>query len=361
MNAATIRDFIFTNIFILLAANVVLIFLILYFSIHFNIRRRFFLQYKKKMLTYIESCQDIKASPLPVISGRMQMLAAAEAIADSSAEHGDIAAYLTSSLGIDKYLITLVRSNPRLYYLKLLAMLRSQAALDTFILLTHRLHDKSALYNCYYGIALLDTDPSQKSAVINDLIASSLAVDRKIELLDMMKLDPGEWLSLLDKEERDSFKLILLRVICDTPAPCDKDFCDRLLPYLKGSFEIRIAAANAISSSGMAIYVPYLAETYHHESEWQVRSVIASSLVRYPLSDTKDLLLEMVHDSSWWVRSNAIRTLSLKGNEGLYLIIDISTDPSDERAAAMAYSFLNSSSDVHNTLYTAETSGGTAG
>ena len=225
-----------------------------------------------------------------------------------------------------------------LYRLKLLAELHSHKAFSTFRELASVLHDRTALYTCFYGMALAD---NKDHSAVEALVSSSLSADRKVELLSLMEPAPYEYLELLEKTDRDTARIILLRVICDTDILQGKTFYDRIIPYLAGSHEVRIAAVNALSSSHMDEYLPQLKDLYYKADSWQLRAVLSSAMARFRLSETRDILVEMAHDKAWWVRYNAVLALSKNGEYGLRVITGLSAEGPGSMAASMAAAYLD--------------------
>ena len=330
-----LNSFIFANIYILLIADILIFLMVLYISLQSQARQKRLASCRSR---YEEYLKDAGSAIVPA-DDTLHLYAACEA----AGLYHDTDPIRTSSFikdqKLDTRLISLVKKHPSLYRLKLLALLRSPEAFATFMELTGTLHDRTALYTCFYGLALSD---NKNHSATESLLSSPLATDRKVELLALMKPVPGEYLDMLEKTGKDTSRIILLRVICDTDLPSERDFYDRILPFLEGTHEVRIAAVNALSSSHIDDYLPQLVSLYHNSDSWQLRTVLASAMSRFSPGKTKDILIEMTHDTAWWVRYNAVLSLSKYGNEGLSLISELSKDQSDSKAAGMAAAYLSS-------------------
>lgn len=335
VNDMHLNSFIFANIQILLTVNILIFLTVLYISAREHARTRRLASCRSRY----EDALENKTGQFPPVCGTLHLYAACEAAGRYFDTDPVSTAAFIHELNLDTRLIPYVKKHPSLYRLKLLAGLHSPDAAAVFRALIHTLHDRTALYSCFYGLALAD---NKDHSMLDSLLASLLATDRKVELLALMEPAPAEYLKLLENTEQDTARLILLRVICDTCLPPDKDFYDRIVPYLSGSFEVRIAAVNALSSSGMPRYLPQLKALYYKADSWQLRAVLASAMVRYSLDDTRELLTEMAHDTAWWVRYNSVRSLSGKGEEGMDVIRDIAADTADANAASMANALLDS-------------------
>lgn len=104
------------------------------------------------------------------------------------------------------------------------------------------------------------------------------------------------------------------------------------LPFLESSLqhentEVRIRALKAINEigvvTGMEKYLPFV-----DSSVWEERLMAAKLLGNLPLSDVYQYLRKLLQDDSWWVRSQAAKTIgnSKHGKEKLQSYAETATD-----------------------------------
>jgi HEAT repeat protein len=177
-----------------------------------------------------------------------------------------------------------------------------------------------------------------------------LYIDRKVEILNSIELNIAEWIDILDSEEGELEKSVILKIIADQEEITKEEYSDKIIKYIYDEKEVKIAAISALSKSKNEKYIHTLFELYQKDEMWEVRAAVAKGISHYKLNAIKEMLLEMVRDKEWWVRFNAARTISLMGEEGIYILIDLSVDKSDENASALAYYFLNSNKDIYETI-----------
>lgn len=104
------------------------------------------------------------------------------------------------------------------------------------------------------------------------------------------------------------------------------------LPFLESRLvseqsEIRIRALKSIIQIGvisnLELYLPFL-----HSAYWEERLMLAKLLAYVPSTQSTPYLRQLLHDPSWWVRSQATQTLrnSKLGKETLKSVIASSDD-----------------------------------
>jgi len=182
------------------------------------------------------------------------------------------------------------------------------------------------------------------------LIRSNILRDRSIEILRQFDLGFDELLELLEKEELVKGKVIYIKAMMNKDDIKREAYSDRLEKFLEGHREVRIAAIQALSNSQNEKYVGALTKIYDTADSWQVRVAVAKGLSNFKFTCVKDVLLKMTKDSEWWVRYNAIKSIVAMGDDGLFSLIDLSLDASDDRISDLAYYFLNANQDVYNTV-----------
>ena len=75
---------------------------------------------------------------------------------------------------------------------------------------------------------------------------------------------------------------------------------------------------------------------------------VAKGLSNFSMEPVKDILLKMTKDAEWWVRYNAVKSIVAMGEEGLFILIDLSLEKENKNVADLAYYFLNSNKHVYN-------------
>ena len=147
----------------------------------------------------------------------------------------------------------------------------------------------------------------------------------------------------------------LITRIEELPLPCQYSIIDTLgikrnednLPFLEarlknGDAEIRIRALKAIHEIGIILnQEEYL--SFADSSIWEERLMITKLLGNLPLDDTLPYLEKLLQDESWWVRSQAAKTIGngKNGNEMLQAFIETATD---KYAVDIAYEVLRKGS-----------------
>lgn len=205
-------------------------------------------------------------------------------------------------------------------------------------------------YICYMGLAQMEVEVDKKYVIVKRILQSELFPDRIIEILNFMKLDMNDWLILLEQEERNSGKAILLKLIAEKEEIRIRRYAVELLAYLNSEKEVKIAAITALCNSRIEEYANRLYKLYQVEEDAEVRAVMARGMFNFEFYIVKDQLLAMTKDEDWRVRFNAIKSISLMGEEGVFELINLSIDMDNPDTSALAYYFLNSSRDIYNTV-----------
>lgn len=206
-------------------------------------------------------------------------------------------------------------------------------------------------FHCYQSLAKIDMSKEARLYFLERLFNSNNLRDRMIEMILDMKLSTKEYLELLEHQETELAKTVMLRVLAlkiDSYTP--QELVDKLLPYLEDTKEVKIGSITAIANSKNSVYFEPLKTLYFKETFWEVRSAIAKAMHSFSHEDEIMLLKQMTKDENWWVRFNASEVLSRKGKEGVNALIDISLDTEDEEASKLAFSFLDTNKNIHDTV-----------
>ncbi|MDZ5473978.1 hypothetical protein SM124_19850 [Bacillus sp. 31A1R] len=103
--------------------------------------------------------------------------------------------------------------------------------------------------------------------------------------------------------------------------------------------EVRLRALKALASIGYVkdyqIYIPF-----SQSEKWQERVVVAKLFGTLKESSLIPILIELLHDSSWWVRSQAGQSLLLFPN-GKKLLQNVLQTSKDPFAKDMAWEWIN--------------------
>ena len=143
----------------------------------------------------------------------------------------------------------------------------------------------------------------------------------------------------------------LMDRIEDLPLPCQYSIVETIggvrnverLPFLEAQLngsdgEMRIRALKAIHEIGIIInlekYIPFV-----YSKVWEERLMMAKLLGNSSLVETLPYLEKLLQDESWWVRSQAAKTIGngKKGSEILQAFIETATD---KYAVDVAYEVL---------------------
>lgn len=211
--------------------------------------------------------------------------------------------------------------------------------------------DFELAFHCYQSLAKIDMSKEARIYFLEGLFNSHNLRDRMIEMILDMKLSTKEYLELLEHQDSELAKTVMLRVLAlkiDPSTP--SELVDKLLPYLEDTKEVKIGSITAIANSKNNIYFEPFKSLYFRETFWEVRSAIAKAMHSFSHEDEIILLKQMTRDENWWVRFNASEVLSRKGKEGVNALIDISLDTEDQEASKLAFSFLDTNKNIHNTV-----------
>lgn len=102
--------------------------------------------------------------------------------------------------------------------------------------------------------------------------------------------------------------------------------------------EIRIRTLKAIHEINMLIEVERILP-FVDSPIWQERMLAARLFGEVPLDRVKDIYFKLIEDSSWWVRTEAARVLSLT-KAGKLLLVEVIENSSDKYAVDVSIEFL---------------------
>lgn len=350
MGTIDLQTFILSNIYVLLIVNIGLL-LTIYIRIfksrirekmNNNIRAELSLAIAHYLVN--RNFNDLKL----IVKNKNRKLIAIDIINEQSESTNDRRELITK-LELDTFLIHLTKRKENLNYLRKLAFMKVPTAYDVLLHHTHS-SDIEVQYISFFGLLLMDIQNIRKYHIVHQLIKTNIYSDRIIEILEKSNLHIEDWIELLENEDSDIGKIIILKILAEQEEIVMQQYSDRILKYLDAAKEIKIAAITALCSSKNEEYLEKLYDLYMKEDMWEVRATITKGMVNFDAKRTKEMLLLMIKDKEWWVRFNAARTISLMGEEGIYTLIDLSIDKSNENTAALAYYFLNSNKDIYETV-----------
>lgn len=102
--------------------------------------------------------------------------------------------------------------------------------------------------------------------------------------------------------------------------------------------EIRIRTLKAIHEINMIVETDLILP-FVDSPVWQERMLAARLFANVPLEPVKDVYLKLVEDSSWWVRHEAARVLSMT-KAGKLLLEEVIENSSDKYAVDISVEFL---------------------
>lgn len=252
-------------------------------------------------------------------------------------------------LGYIDYLIKKGEKELNFDIVKKLGLIKSPKAYDILMIGTES-EDFELKYMSYYALSLIKVEYEKVEKVINNLIESRIIRDRQIEIVDNYNLPAEQYLKLLDTQENELGKIILLRALQDKEDMKNKIYSDRIVQYLNEGKEIRLSTVLTLGKSANEEYLPLLMNLYDKESAWEVRAAIAKSLINFSPESIIEYLKKIIYDDEWWVRFNAVEVIARLGTSGIDTLIDLSLDISNEKVSNLAYYILNSNKDVNNVV-----------
>jgi len=350
MFSNNMKSFIILNIYFLIIVNIALL-LAIYYQITMDkvkIKRygKILIDLKPKVLAYIENEDKLLEVEKSLKTYFIKSVVIDIMVDYSESSNVDISKKFIK-LKLDTILIKKIQRKASIVYVRKLAFMRVEGAYDTLLELTDS-EDLDISYMSFFALSLIDLPDDKKEIAIKKLVISEILSDRIIEILSRYNLKFDKWLELLEKEETIEGKVIFIKNITSKEDIINEKNSDRLKPFLKDKKEVKIAAILALCTSKNEKYIDELIKIYETEENWEVRVTVAKGLSSFSMGPVKDILLKMTKDAEWWVRYNAVKSIVAMGEEGLFILIDLSLEKEDKNVADLAYYFLNSNKHVYN-------------
>jgi len=293
--------------------------------------------------------QEILQNPQAVITCRPweRKYVYALMLSDAATEPGDFHAAF-DNMGFTAVVMKKVSRKNDLAGLHDLSVIRSPLA---EAMLYQKLLSQSGeiAYRVAFALTRLTLDEAQQNLILRALLQTKINQNRIIELVDFLKPPLEMCLHLLDVGENERGRIILLRYL-ESRTDLHTIPLERIEPYLEDSLEVAISAVLVIGNMPQEKALQRLIAAYENNSSWEIRAIIAKVMCHFPGQDSIRLLKQMCSDESWWVKFNALASLSKMGQEGLDAILDTALETNNTEAAAMAYQLLNADRKVHDTL-----------
>jgi HEAT repeat protein len=352
MFSNNIKSFIILNICLLIIVNIGLLLAIYYRIIMDKVKTKKYEKVsnylKPKVLAYIENEDklfDIESS----LKTDFIKAVVIDIMVDYCENNNVDISEKFIKLKLHSILIKKIQRKASIVHVRKLAFMRVEAAYDTLLELTES-KDLDIRYMSFFALSLIELPEEKKEIAIKKLVISQILSDRIIEILSRYNLKFEEWLELLEKEETVEGKVIFIKNIIPKEEIKNEKNSDRLQKFLTDTREVKIAAILALCSSKNEKYVDELIKVYEKEENWEVRVAIAKGLSSFNMEPVKDILLIMTKDKEWWVRYNAVKSIVAMGEDGLFILIDLSLEKEDKNVSDLAYYFLNSNRDVYNVV-----------
>ena len=178
----------------------------------------------------------------------------------------------------------------------------------------------------------------QYEAIVSLLIQDESLTEKEYRsMLIRLNMDLFHTLLSSFSECREALQLAILDVMSLRKKIDHIDFLENTFHMYSG--EVRVRALKAISSVGFVSNIaPYI--TLSHSTVWEERMMLAKLLGITKNSDYLPILRELIHDSSWWVRSQAAESI-IKYKQGKEVLQDILDYSKDVFAKDMALEWLN--------------------
>lgn len=352
MFSNTLMSIVILSLYILGIINVILLFIILFVSLKYNIEHIKYMHAYEKMkpivTSFIEKDHMISCL-LPRITNSFYDKVVLDILLEYCKEYKANLSDKFERLGYDVSLIRKAERHADLKLLQKISLIKSPKAYN-LLLKNAESGSFEISYMSYYGLSLLPQSDRQLHIFIKSILESGFLRDRIIEMIINLNLDYEKYLDLLDEQVTELGKIVFIRALEHNKGIKYEDQSDRLIKYLEESKEIRISTINTLAASGNEKYLNNIADLYEYEQEWEVRVAIAKSMRNFKNSQVVLILKKMMCDKEWWVRFNAVEVLSRHGREGIDTLIDIALDDSDPKTSGLAYYILNANKSVFNTL-----------
>jgi len=193
-------------------------------------------------------------------------------------------------------------------------------------------------YRSGYAIASLKLNGEQQIEIVNALLDSNIVSQKAIEIVDLMNPPLEDFFPLLQSQETDRGKLILLNYLNHKITDQSSQYkflqkqlllqaervCNLVKPYLRENEEIVISAIKVLGNTRHHNALEALKNLYFDNPVSNVKAAIAQELDKFSWTETIEILKEMAQDRNYWVRLNAYEALSNLGENGKKAIIEMS-------------------------------------
>lgn len=352
MFSNNIQAFILFNIYVLIVVDIGILVTIYYLIVKTKLVQKRYSKARSELepliCKYIQEHRNLRELKAKV-NNSYRKVVAIDIINEYSENSDKDNSEIIKELKLDLFLINKINRKPNIKNLRKLAFMKISSSYEVLLKYTNS-EDLDIKYTCYFGLVMLKVEIEKKHHIIHKLVKSDILSDRIIEILNRVDLDFEQWLNLLETEDSEIGKVIFLKILSGREELTAEKYSDRLVKFINDTKEVKIAAIEAICSSKNEKYIDDLYAIFKEEKQWEVRVAITKGMSNFDSILIKDKLLYMIKDEQWWVRFNAAKVISLMGEEGIYTLIDLSIDKSDENVSALAYYFLNSNKDIYETV-----------
>jgi HEAT repeat protein len=247
-----------------------------------------------------------------------------------------------------------VSKNSNLQSLKDLSIIKSPRS---YLLLLSLLKSDipEVSYRSGYAIVSLKLTPEQQMEVVKALLDSTILTQKAIEIIDVMNPPLEDFFPLLQDQETDRGKLILLNFLHHKLTDQNSSYkfiqkqlllqaekvCNAVKPFLLENEEIAIATIKVLGNTKHNKALALLLDVYYKKPSSNITATIAQELDKFSWEETIEPLKEMAQDRNYWVRLNAYETLSRLGENGKQAILEISKTSPYPSTNFLVYQLLN--------------------
>jgi HEAT repeat protein len=193
-------------------------------------------------------------------------------------------------------------------------------------------------YRSGYAIASLKLTPEQQMEVVKALLDSNIVTQKAIEIVDLMNPPLEDFFPLLQEQETDRGKLILLSYLHHKLIDQSSQYkflqkqlllqaervCNVVKPFLRESEDVVIATIKVLGNTKHQKALVMLKDLYYQKPSSSIVAAIAQEFDKFSWEETIEPLKEMAQERNYWVRLNAYETLSNLGENGKKAILEIS-------------------------------------
>jgi hypothetical protein len=193
-------------------------------------------------------------------------------------------------------------------------------------------------YRSGFAIASLKLTSEQQMEVVKALLDSNIVTQKAIEIIDLMNPPLEDFFPLLQEQETDRGKLILLSYLHHKLIDQSSQYkfiqkqlllqaervCNVVKPFLRDNEDVVIATIKVLGNTKHLNALVLFKNLLNQKPGSNIKAAIAQELVKFPWEETIEPLKEMAQDRNYWVRLNAYETLSNMGENGKKAILEIS-------------------------------------